>query len=147
WTDTLVVLPVGGGALRPAPGPMRWAAPGGLRSLVEDLAADLGVTTSSEVERVDAGPLGLGVDGERAAAVVLAMPQPQACALLPTPLIMRLGLEAGLDWVASVTVWAGWRHRWGPARDGACVEGAGARGGQARRSGPAIRRELAHRLG
>ena len=36
WTDTLAVLE--GGARGAAPGPMRWAAPGGLGSLVADLA-------------------------------------------------------------------------------------------------------------
>ena len=51
-------------------GPVRWGAPRGLRSLVEDLARDL------DVERVDVS----SVDEVRGGAqvVVLAMPDPQA---------------------------------------------------------------------
>jgi predicted NAD/FAD-dependent oxidoreductase len=127
WTDTFVVLPASGGAAASASGPMRWEAPGGLRSLVEDLAScgrDFDLTSGHEVEQVDAGRSGPSVDGERASAVVLAMPQPQACDLLPTPLIERLGLESGLDWVPTLTVWAGWPQRWWPELDGAFVDGS-----------------------
>src|SRR4051812_44172244 len=98
WTDTFVVLPAGGGEARSTSGPVRWASPAGLRSLVQDLATDLDVTSEREVEQVDAGEQGLAVDGVEAAAVVLAMPQPQAADVLPTPVAERLGLEAGLDW-------------------------------------------------
>jgi renalase len=124
WTDTFLVLPADGGAASPASGPVRWAAPGGLRSLVEDLAADLDVTCGREVEQVDVGSSGPAVDGEPASAVVLAMPQPQAADLLPTPLIRRLGLEAGLDWSSTLTVWSGWSQRWWPELDGAFVDGS-----------------------
>jgi renalase len=125
WTDTFVVLEAACGAGAPASGPVRWAAPAGLRSLVEDLAAGLDVRSAHEVEQVDADGTGPGVDGEEAWAVVLAMPQPQACDLLPTPLIQRLDLAAGLDWLPTLTVWAGWRERWWPQLDGAFVEGSG----------------------
>ena len=47
WTDAFTVL--GEGERRTSTGPVRWGAPGGLRSLVEDLASDL------DVEKVDAG--------------------------------------------------------------------------------------------
>jgi renalase len=127
WTDTFVVLPASGGAAKPAAGPMRWAAPGGLRSLVEDLASRgraLDVTCGHEVEQVDGGSSVPAVDGEPASAVVLAMPQPQACDLLPTPLIERLGLDSGLDWFPTLTMWAGWPRRWWPGLDGAFVEGS-----------------------
>jgi renalase len=66
WTDTFDVYEPGRPP-RPAPGPMRWAAPGGLRSLAEDLARDLDVTLEQEVTAPPA-----------ADAVVLAMPGPQA---------------------------------------------------------------------
>ena len=69
------------------------------------------VTTSS---RWTPEAPGLAVDGEPAAAVVLAMPQPQAMDLLPTPLARRLGLEAGMEWLPTLTVWAGWPRRWWP---------------------------------
>jgi predicted NAD/FAD-dependent oxidoreductase len=78
WTDTLQVY-AGGKRSDPAAGPMRWSAPGGLRSLAEDLAQDLDVRLEHPVEQIGPGPV---VDGERADAVVLAMPGPQALRLL-----------------------------------------------------------------
>jgi renalase len=66
WTDTLQVYE-SGGPPRPTTGPMRWAAPGGLRSLAEDLARELDVTLEHEVTALP-----------EAEAVVLAMPGPQA---------------------------------------------------------------------
>jgi renalase len=66
WADTFIAL--GDGRAESKSGPMRWGAPHGLRSLVEDLAADL------TVERREVGTL----DVLEADAVVLAMPDPQA---------------------------------------------------------------------
>ena len=66
WTDTFDVL--GDDERRTSTGPIRWGAPRGLRSLVEDLAQDL------EVERREVADLA-ELD---ARAVVLAMPDPQA---------------------------------------------------------------------
>ncbi len=66
WTDTFTVL--GEDDSRTTTGPMRWGAPGGLRSLVEDLCADL------DVERVEVSSL----SDVTTSAVVLAMPDPQA---------------------------------------------------------------------
>jgi renalase len=66
WTDTLLVYD-GGGPPHPTTGPMRWAAPSGLRSLAEDLARELDVTVNHEVTELP-----------EADAVVLAMPGPQA---------------------------------------------------------------------
>jgi len=66
WTDTFMAL--GDGDTESKDGPVRWGAPHGLRSLVEDLAADLAV------ERREVASLAeLEAD-----AVVLAMPDPQA---------------------------------------------------------------------
>ncbi|GID92238.1 hypothetical protein Adi01nite_16500 [Amorphoplanes digitatis] len=72
WTDTLAVFQ---GRLpgQPAAGPVRWAAPGGLRSLAEDLATGLDVVLNSELDAVPPD----------ADAVVLAMPGPQALRLRP----------------------------------------------------------------
>ncbi|UFN43907.1 NAD(P)/FAD-dependent oxidoreductase [Nocardioides okcheonensis] len=65
WTDTFCAL--GDGEPEAKSGPVRWGATHGLRTLVEDLAADL------DVERKDLTDLsGLGE------VVVLAMPDPQA---------------------------------------------------------------------
>jgi renalase len=124
WTDTFVVLRPEGRGARSASGPMRWAARSGLRSLVEDLAGALDVTSEHEVEQVDVDGSWPAVDGQAASAVVLAMPQPQAADLLPTPLIDRLGLEPAFDWFPTMTVWAGWSQRWWPPFDGAFVEGS-----------------------
>jgi predicted NAD/FAD-dependent oxidoreductase len=82
WTDTFHVSGPDGpqGVVT---GPMRYAAPSGLRSLVEDLAADLPVVVHPhEVENVSRRPDGAVVDGELFDAVVLAMPGPQATDLL-----------------------------------------------------------------
>ncbi|MFI5841829.1 NAD(P)/FAD-dependent oxidoreductase [Catenuloplanes sp. NPDC051500] len=71
WTDTLRVYPGG----EKTTGPVRWAAPGGLRSLAADLADGLDVRLSTQVGEVPAD----------ADAVVLAMPGPQAVRLDPPP--------------------------------------------------------------
>ncbi|MFP5022819.1 NAD(P)/FAD-dependent oxidoreductase [Pseudonocardia phyllosphaerae] len=80
WTDTLAVFD---GTTRgdDSTGPMRWAAPDGLRSLVADLVhgARLDIRTGTEVRAVGPGPV---VDGEPCDAVVLALPDPQAARLL-----------------------------------------------------------------
>jgi predicted NAD/FAD-dependent oxidoreductase len=80
WTDSFHVAgPAGIEGVRS--GPVRYAAPGGLRSVVEALAdgaPGLRVRQAHAVEavRVDAGAL--SVDGERTDAVAICMPQPQA---------------------------------------------------------------------
>jgi renalase len=66
WTDTLEG--------QAGPATMRWAAPGGLRSLAEDLARELEVTLGSPVTELPP-----------ADAVVLAMPGPQALAIADLP--------------------------------------------------------------
>jgi hypothetical protein len=65
WTDTFRVHD--GAGVSSSTGPVRWAAPGGLRCLAEDLARELDVTLEHEVTALP------GAD-----AVVLAMPGPQA---------------------------------------------------------------------
>jgi renalase len=77
WTDTLGVFD--GDGRHTAPGPLRWAAPGGLSSLVADLADGLDVELAHPVTEVGPGPV---VDGRGYDAVVLAMPDPQAVRLL-----------------------------------------------------------------
>jgi renalase len=66
WTDTF--------RGQHGPGPMRWAAPGGLRSLAQDLARELEITLGTEVTDLPA-----------ADAVVLAMPGPQALRIADLP--------------------------------------------------------------
>jgi renalase len=94
WTAELAVLTDGGRDR--AAGPVRWAAPGGLRSLVRELAA---------------GP---DVDGEPTDTVVLAMPDPQAIRLLH-PSSPAAALLADRPWRPSIAVAAGWVSRsWDP---------------------------------
>ncbi|MEW5808241.1 MAG: FAD-dependent oxidoreductase [Actinomycetota bacterium] len=95
WTDTFDVLSPDG--RDSTAGPMRFAAGGGLRSLVDDLLAGQ-ARYEAQVDSLD----GLTHD-----AVVLAMPDPQAARLAPAP---------PDDWVAYdpvIAVAAGWpQHCW-----------------------------------
>ncbi|GAA2586851.1 FAD-dependent oxidoreductase [Winogradskya consettensis] len=68
WTDTFTVFP----GQSDTTGPTRWAAPGGLRSLAEDLARDLDISLESEISAIDPETI-----------TVLAMPGPQALRLGP----------------------------------------------------------------
>ena len=95
WTDTFCVLEDGG--TRTTTGAVRWGAPGSLRSLVEDLAADL------DVERGEVNDLDLG-----AATVVLAMPDPQARRLVGDhPMAGVLDRE----WEPVIAIAARWARR------------------------------------
>lgn len=128
WTDTFAVF--ADRALRGgSSGPLRWAAAGGLQTLVQDLAvsADLPVE-HCEVEQVapaGPGPAGggrLAVDGRPAAAVVLAMPDPQARAILhPGLAAERAGLYARFEPVLALS--AGWPERDWDRLDGVFVNG------------------------
>jgi renalase len=109
WTSEMAVL--GSGERSRTPGPVRWAAPGGLRSLVAALAEGLPVDLEREVRRVGPGPT---VDGERADTVVLAMPDPQARRLLDDD-APATALVDGRRWRSVIAVAAGWQRReWPP---------------------------------
>lgn len=124
WTDTFSVAaadPAAGGALRlgaTKSGPVRYGTPAGLRSLVEDLAVGLDVRSDVEVSEVDPGP---AVDGEPCAAVVLAMPDPQALDLLSEALADEVAVAAGPEWQATIALAAGWDERTWPEVDGVFV--------------------------
>jgi renalase len=96
WTDTFDVL-VPGAAPSTTTGPLRWGAPGGLRTLVEDLAADL------EVEQVELDAL------PTARVVVLAMPDLQAARLLDHGEPLRDRLDRVSDPVLALA--ARWTER------------------------------------
>ncbi|GAA4547065.1 NAD(P)/FAD-dependent oxidoreductase [Pseudonocardia xishanensis] len=115
WTTELAVLSHGDRAR--SAGPVRWAAPGGLRSLVAASAEGLDVRLQHEVGRVEAGPR---VDGEPADVVVLAMPDPQAARLLD-PDLPEAALVADRPWRPAVTVAAGYPSRAWPALSAAFV--------------------------
>jgi renalase len=72
WTDTFRVL---GPGETPASssGPLRWAAPDGLRSLVRAMLDGVEVTGATAIDAIPAGD------------VVLAMPDPQASRLVAVP--------------------------------------------------------------
>src|SRR3954469_3648188 len=91
WTDRFALRTAAGWG-DGEPGPLRYGTPGGLRSLVEDLAAGLDVVLRQQVATVGPGPT---MDGDPAAAVVLAMPDPQACDLLAGELTEELAAVDG----------------------------------------------------
>jgi len=100
-------------------GPRRWAAPRGLRSLIEDLATGLTVQSATPVERIDPG---LVVAGQAYAAVALAMPDPQARRLLDPGYAEPLdALDDPYQPVLALT--AGWGQRAWADLDGAFVNG------------------------
>lgn len=102
WTDTFAVYD--GSWRDPKTGPQRWAAPGGLRSLVADLAGGVTVRQQVHVERVTP----TSVDGEPYDAVVLAMPDPQALALLAPE---HRGAIDGRAWDPVLVLAARWAER------------------------------------
>jgi renalase len=115
WTSELAVF--AGGARGRSPGPVRYAAPGGLGALVADLARAITVEAGREVRTVGPGPV---VDGERADAVVLAMPDPQAEPLLD-PASPAVAQVTGRAWQPAIAVAAGWERREWPAMPAAFV--------------------------
>ncbi|SNQ51454.1 putative NAD/FAD-dependent oxidoreductase [Frankia canadensis] len=121
WTRRMAVIKGPEAVLIPGePGPLRYAAPRGLRSLVADLASRAGVsvTQSAPIARIAPGPL---VDGEPVDAAVLAMPDPQAIRHLDESLGAERALVAGRPWAPALALLAGWQHRcWAPL-DGAFV--------------------------
>lgn len=119
WTDTLFSTDRPG-VFEPHQGAVRWAAPLGLRRLVEDLVEGLPLERAT-VERVDAAG-GLRVDGQPAAAVLLAMPDPQARRLLGPGLeLERAVLDDPFEPVLALT--ARWSERCWPDFDGLFVNG------------------------
>ncbi|PGH45617.1 hypothetical protein GA0070622_4597 [Micromonospora sediminicola] len=98
WTDTLVAY--GPRGREEVTGPVRWAAPRGLRSLVEHLAAGLPVTHDRLVMTVEPGPR---VDGRAAEAVVLAMPGPQAALLLDPAFAEATRAVAAQRWASTLS--------------------------------------------
>ncbi|MBM7493719.1 putative NAD/FAD-dependent oxidoreductase [Micromonospora luteifusca] len=97
WTDTFQAYDQSG--QHDVPGPMRFAAPRGLRSLVENLADAVPVTVDRLVLSVERGPT---VDGESCAAVALAMPGPQAALLLDPALTDATQVVQAQHWSPSL---------------------------------------------
>jgi len=110
WTDTFHVAD-GGGLLGTKTGPWRYAAPRGLRSLVEDLAAQLpsdlvAIAHPRDVSDVVRQGHVVSVDGVEYRAVALCGPDPQMQALMPRTDAPR--------WEPVVALTAVWDERtWG----------------------------------
>lgn len=117
WTSEFVVL--ADGSRGRAPGPVRWAAPAGLRGLVAALANGLDIELGHDVRHVGPGSV---VDGEPADVVVLAMPDPQALRLVD-PLSPAAAELVGRAWRPVVAVAAGWDTRGWPELPAAFVNG------------------------
>lgn len=119
WTETLTVRD-GDAPARTTTGPMRWGTPGGIRSVVEDLAGDISVI-QDQVTVVSAADDGaLHVQGRPAAAVVLAMPDPQARVLLGEGLQSEtVRLDRDYEPVLALAAWwpeRTWDDQAGPGR-------------------------------
>jgi predicted NAD/FAD-dependent oxidoreductase len=122
WTDTFHIADLEG-IEGTTVGPIRYRAPGGLRSLVEELAAGLDVRHPYDVAEVGRNGDGLTVDGRRASAVVLAVPGPQAVDLLaddpaadpaaadPAADLADVRAAASGDWTPTLALYAGWDQR------------------------------------
>ncbi len=121
WTDTFHVAgPDGLGETKQ--GPLRYGAPGGLRSLVEDLLDGTPLELATTVRAVGPGPT---VDGTAYDAVVLAMPDPQAARLLDASLTDERAAVADRTWEPVLALAAGWdERRWDDAFDGCFVDGS-----------------------
>ncbi|MDQ1634142.1 MAG: renalase [Frankiaceae bacterium] len=125
WTDTFHLLPAADGSPGlgdPKPGPMRYAAPGGLRSLVIDLAEDLPFSDATGVELVDANASTPRVDGEQFDAVVLAMPDPQALKVLGDGLEEERAAMTEQAWEPILALQAVFPSRSWPAFDAGFVQ-------------------------
>lgn len=116
WTDTFhVATPEG--LVGTTTGPMRYGTPLGLRSLVEALAVGVPVSLGEEVAEVSAGPT---ADGHAQAAVVLAVPSPQATDLLDADLGAVLAV-AEHEYAPSLSMMTRWPRRSWPTFDGVFV--------------------------
>lgn len=117
WTDTFTAWTPDGRERKT--GPLRWAAPGGLRSLVEDLAARVDVRSADPVREVRHDGRRPTVDGEPVDAVVLAAPDPQARRLLEPGSAAHAALDDPYEPAVALT--AGWDERTWPDEDGIFV--------------------------
>ena len=116
WTNVFHVMDDGGARLT-QPGPMRYAAPAGLRSLMEDLASQLPehvrIRHPHMVDVVSHRGGQVSVDGQSYAAAALAMPDPQAQSLLTDASTQHIAAAlTGTIWQPSLALAALYPTRW-----------------------------------
>jgi renalase len=116
WTDTFHVGDPGG-LIGTRTGPMRYAAPLGLRSLVEDLSLGLALQYPGEVGEVGPGPTADGVDY---AALALAVPGPQALDVLAESLEAERAASQGV-WEPCIALVASYDSQAWPDLEGVFV--------------------------
>ena len=117
WTDTFHVH-TEGTMVGVKTGPMRYAAPAGLRSVVDHLAQSLStIVTETHIERIDITDAGVRADHLEAQRVALCMPQPQANRLVPDGLLP----EVGITWEPVIAVTLVFDEQQWPDIDGVFV--------------------------
>jgi renalase len=107
WTESFAVAGRSGWSATDSP-LMRYGTPGGIRTLVEDLAVPLDVRPGADVASVTAGPC---VDGLRWDAVVLAVPDAQALDVLDPGLSEEQAVLDRPDWEPALSLAAGFGER------------------------------------
>lgn len=116
WTDAFHVAD-GEGVTGVRTGPMRYAAPAGLRSFPTWLAQGLDIAHDHVVAEVTAADGVLRVDGEPVDAAALCMPDPQAARMLAPGLIE----PSAVVWEPVIAVTAVFDERCWPELDGVFV--------------------------
>jgi predicted NAD/FAD-dependent oxidoreductase len=117
WTDTFHVH-TEGTMVGVKTGPVRYAAPAGLRSVVEHLAQSLStIVTETHIERIDITDAGVRADHLEAQRVALCMPQPQASRLVADGLLP----EVGITWEPVIAVTLVFDEQQWPDIDGVFV--------------------------
>lgn len=116
WTDTFHVADPGG-IVGVRTGPMRYAAPQGLRSVVTALASDLAIEQAHEVASVRRSGDRLAVDDVDAPAVALCLPAPQAARIAEPDLLPG----DDITWEPVIAVTAVFAERTWQAIDGVFV--------------------------
>ena len=92
WTDTFHVHSEGA-MTGVRTGPMRYAATGGLRRVVEALAEDVThIECERHVDRVEIAAHAVSVEDQSASSLALCMPQPQAERIVPPGVLPDVGI-------------------------------------------------------
>lgn len=92
WTDSFHVH-TEGAMVGVKAGPMRYAAPAGLRSVVDHLAQSVPtIATETHIDQIEASSSGVRADSYAGRCVALCMPQPQAARLFDDDVLPDVGI-------------------------------------------------------